>query len=263
MRTTALTRTCASVGLALLALGAAAAAGRQDARKELQQIEKEQQEEFQHIFRATRSLDDEAASDLWNEFRTAILPEFAARYAAVARANKKSDIAFDAWAGVMELVPHGMESEIVDEALTALTTDHVASERLDGFAGTLRYASAELGEDKVVATLRLLSERSPHRKVQAAALYSLGAVLGEDRAAGDPKIDEAKTVFAKLAAYGDTESPNGKSYAEAAAAFVFALDNLVVGKPCPDFEAVDVEGAKFRLSDYEGKVVLVDFWGFW
>ena len=44
---------------------------------------------------------------------------------------------------------------------------------------------------------------------------------------------------------------------------MFALENLVVGKACPDFGAVDAEGASFKLSDYKGKVVLVDFWGFW
>jgi cytochrome oxidase Cu insertion factor (SCO1/SenC/PrrC family) len=31
----------------------------------------------------------------------------------------------------------------------------------------------------------------------------------------------------------------------------------------PDFEAVDENGVKFKLSDYRGKVVVLDFWGFW
>ncbi len=36
-----------------------------------------------------------------------------------------------------------------------------------------------------------------------------------------------------------------------------------VGNLAPDFEAKDVEGQSFKLSDYRGKVVLLDFWGFW
>ena len=36
-----------------------------------------------------------------------------------------------------------------------------------------------------------------------------------------------------------------------------------VGKKIPDFPAVDTKGKAFRISDYEGEVVLLDFWGFW
>jgi hypothetical protein len=39
--------------------------------------------------------------------------------------------------------------------------------------------------------------------------------------------------------------------------------NIAVGKVAPDFEAEDVEGNAFKLSDYRGKVVVLDFWGFW
>ena len=36
-----------------------------------------------------------------------------------------------------------------------------------------------------------------------------------------------------------------------------------VDEPAPDFEAVDQDGVKFKLSDYRGKVTVVDFWGEW
>jgi hypothetical protein len=38
---------------------------------------------------------------------------------------------------------------------------------------------------------------------------------------------------------------------------------LIVGCRAPDFEATDVDGVRFKLSDYRGKVVVLDFWGFW
>jgi hypothetical protein len=38
---------------------------------------------------------------------------------------------------------------------------------------------------------------------------------------------------------------------------------LAVGNRAPDFEAQDLEGTRFKLSDYRGKVVVLDFWGFW
>lgn len=36
-----------------------------------------------------------------------------------------------------------------------------------------------------------------------------------------------------------------------------------VGNAAPDFPAVDTKGNPFRLSDYKGQVVMLDFWGFW
>jgi hypothetical protein len=37
----------------------------------------------------------------------------------------------------------------------------------------------------------------------------------------------------------------------------------LVGKPAPEIEGEDVDGARFKLSDYRGKVVMLDFWGHW
>jgi hypothetical protein len=39
--------------------------------------------------------------------------------------------------------------------------------------------------------------------------------------------------------------------------------NVAVGRIAPDFETEDVDGVAFKLSDYRGKVVVIDFWGFW
>jgi hypothetical protein len=36
-----------------------------------------------------------------------------------------------------------------------------------------------------------------------------------------------------------------------------------VGESAPDIVGVDVDGKEFKLSDYRGKVVVLDFWGFW
>ena len=35
---------------------------------------------------------------------------------------------------------------------------------------------------------------------------------------------------------------------------------LTNGKPAPDIHGVDADGQTFQLSDYRGKVVLLDFW---
>jgi hypothetical protein len=36
-----------------------------------------------------------------------------------------------------------------------------------------------------------------------------------------------------------------------------------VGSLAPEIEGVDIDGVKFKLSDYRGEVIVLDFWGDW
>lgn len=36
-----------------------------------------------------------------------------------------------------------------------------------------------------------------------------------------------------------------------------------IGKPAPEIVGSDMDGTPFRLSDYRGQVVMLDFWGDW
>jgi cytochrome oxidase Cu insertion factor (SCO1/SenC/PrrC family) len=38
---------------------------------------------------------------------------------------------------------------------------------------------------------------------------------------------------------------------------------LAIGSVAPEIEGEDVDGQPFKLSDYRGKVVVLDFWGDW
>ncbi|MFT4515675.1 MAG: hypothetical protein ACI89X_002352 [Planctomycetota bacterium] len=44
---------------------------------------------------------------------------------------------------------------------------------------------------------------------------------------------------------------------------LFELRNLSVGKVAPDIVGEDIDGTALKLSDYRGKVVVLDFWGDW
>ncbi len=36
-----------------------------------------------------------------------------------------------------------------------------------------------------------------------------------------------------------------------------------VGDKAPEISGIDTDGVEFKLSDYQGKVVMLDFWGDW
>lgn len=41
------------------------------------------------------------------------------------------------------------------------------------------------------------------------------------------------------------------------------LPTAALGKPAPDMELTDTDGRNFKLSDYQGKLLLLDFWPSW
>ena len=107
-----------------------------------------------------------------------------------------------------------------------------------------------------------------------AELDSMKSWLGAERFAALSKLDVQATQkqieelydrvakeFAdvKLYAGSKRETTLGKL----AAAELNEIHNLAVGKTTPEIEGVDLDSVAFKLSDYRGKVVLLDFWGNW
>jgi thiol-disulfide isomerase/thioredoxin len=89
----------------------------------------------------------------------------------------------------------------------------------------------------------------------------------------DPKgvTDEAKRLFERAATeYGDLVYRPGArrdggdlTVAEAARSDLHELLDLAVGREAPEIEGEDVDGKRFKLSDYRGKVVALVFSGDW
>ena len=55
----------------------------------------------------------------------------------------------------------------------------------------------------------------------------------------------------------------GRNIAKRAEGKLFAAQNLGIGKVAPEIVGKDVDGNEMKLSDYRGKVVVIDFWGDW
>jgi len=58
------------------------------------------------------------------------------------------------------------------------------------------------------------------------------------------------------------ETPAGKQ----AESMLSALDiqaDLAIGSPFPDFQAKDLDGKPLSISNYQGKIILIDFWATW
>ena len=194
------------------------------------------------------------------------------RYEALAQRAGTSDVAVDAWLKVIEMYASlpkkdsTSEQTPADRALTQLMGVHLESAKLGRLPSLLAYSNGALRQWNSEAVFETLLAKSPHAAVQGMAAYQFAAILSRKSAAADKDARRARAIalYERVAKdYGDLPLREAKTLGQAANAALFELRNLQIGMSVPDFEATDQDGVKFKLSDYRGKVVVLDFWGFW
>lgn len=153
-------------------------------------------------------------------------------------------------------------------ALKDVAEKHLASfrpERLVNLCMQLRFSSDKGSE----ALLRALLDKHEKREVQGNACLTLAQVLkgrADEAADKDPKEaeklrKEAEDLLTRAAEkYGDVKMGFRGTVGEKAKGELYELRHLAIGQAAPDVEGEDQDGKKFKLSDYKGKVVLLDFW---
>jgi hypothetical protein len=143
-------------------------------------------------------------------------------------------------------------------ALEVLQREHLASSHLgvllgDGFPSANRSMTAE----ESATLLERVIDENKFEPVRAAAMYwRAGQLKGKNASAAD------KERAARLLADAEHIAA-GTLLGDRIAAPKFERERLQIGMTAPEIEGVDTDGTRFKLSDYRGKVVVIDFWGFW
>jgi hypothetical protein len=70
-------------------------------------------------------------------------------------------------------------------------------------------------------------------------------------------LERLQTEFSDVVLAGD------RTIGKTVEGDIFEIRFLQIGKEAPDIEGEDIDGTEFKLSDYRGKVVVLDFWGDW
>jgi hypothetical protein len=153
----------------------------------------------------------------------------------------------------------GGDRETSGWAFERLADAHLEHPALAELGAMLPMASRLVGEDKVPALLDRLAA-STNADLRGWALF----------ARHKPTIDDAKVDVASeryLVAKRELQkaaelATNARLKQQIDSAFVLR-EQLGVGCTAPEIEGVDLDGVQFKLSDYRGKVVFLDFWGDW
>ena len=192
----------------------------------------------------------------------------AAKALELAKKDPKSEVAADALAWAIQ----GLRGkpDAVKEAVGLLKEHHLDSPKIRAAVDAIQYAG--LPEELVTDFLTAVAEKNPDKATKATTLMALGETYknkAEPRGGQVPKdaagwTKKAEETFERVAKeFGDVTSYGKTTFADQANGELFEMRNLVIGKVAPDIEGEDLDGVKFKLSDYRGKVVVIDFWGDW
>ena len=176
------------------------------------------------------------------------------------------------------------DEDAVEKANETLLTNHIESEELSALVGQI---AKTMPSPENEAILRRLMKDSPHDSVKAAATMGMFAMMEPleqlARISEKGRKEIAKTVgeeflekwtmdaikaekksLIKSISDNYADVPSGNStYGERVEAQIFAMERLSIGSVAEDIVGEDLDGEEFRLSDYRGKVVVLDFWGDW
>jgi hypothetical protein len=234
-------------------------------------IKKEHQEREKKFYSDLRTFrdDDKKISDL-NTENSKSVREQAKELTSLIKAHGKEPVAFE---GILVLVGE-LRYPLDDEMVQLVLKHHLSNAKMGHLCFDLRYRSRESWVRKL---LEEASTKHPQKGVRGQALYALGDYHRYSAQPWGEKLPEAEEakMWAEAAkyftevtkGYADIMTPDGKAKLGDKAASELTriknVPNLKIGKMAPEIVGEDIDGKKVKLSDYRGKVVLLDFWGHW
>jgi len=218
---------------------------------------------------------------------------FAPRFLELAQEAPRTNAAEDALIWIGTYAPVG---PIGEEARQLLMRDHIRSAKL---APVFSLQASLAFVKSVESLMRKALAENPHPDMQGMAAFCLGRVLKSRAAGARSPMKpddlskerlrqfdltwgpgwkevflhadagalerEAESLFIRVAKeYGDLPNPGLSKQKkpllrDLVAPYIKEMQTLSVGETAPDVEGTDLDGKAFRLADYRGRVVMIEF----
>jgi len=149
-----------------------------------------------------------------------------------------------------------MEADFTRRIVGLLTAADAPHEKLPR-AVMMRSRAPGMSKDTSDALLVMIGQLASSADVAAEAAYNRATMVDvrrgslEERA---PALERYRQVAANF--------PSTK-YGRRAGGQVFKVERLQIGMVAPEIVGKDIDGNDMKLSDFKGKVTVIDFWGFW
>jgi len=232
----------------------------QSVAEQIEAVQNELAAMQQKIIKKFQAAQDDAERSKLRDEYFSLASKVADKYAAIVEKHPGDEAVFPALEGMFG------SDEYAAKAVDVVIKHHLENERLGMLCLTLAGQPGASAEK----LLRAVVQKSKSDKTKGLALLGLGQMLfasSNQDGLDDTKRDELRTeaeqaLKSVVEKYADLAAGPGNA-GDVAGGLLFEVQHLAVGKEVPDLEGEDLEGTDFKLSDYRGKVVFLDFWAHW
>jgi hypothetical protein len=200
-----------------------------------------------------------------------VVGDFRPRFEQLAEEYWGTAGALDAQLWLMSYLSLSEEREAQQKAREAMTEKILARYARSPHLDKLAQMYGQYSEEERARYFTDVQEHSPHAHVRAAFLWAAARNAEFEITYGRGDVDKRALWELRrmnleriVAEYGELPLRN-TTYGAAAEAMLGAHDpaDLEIGRPAPEIVGTNVDGEEMRLSDFRGKVVVLDFWGDW
>jgi len=214
--------------------------------RQYQELQQKMQKDFEAIEKLPEKDRESAGDRVYGEFQKGA-EAIADQVLAIATSDH-SQVGFEAASAAMQMnLTKAQRATVIEQ----LTDHHAASAGMEAVLPRLRYMSGKT----VDALLQKVVDTNPSKSAKGTA-----SLVQAQREKNDSKREE---LLERVAAdYADV-AVGGEKLGDIAGRQLYAMRNLKIGGTPPEIVGKDMDGVAFKLSDYKGKVVVLDFYGFW
>ena len=199
----------------------------------------------------------EAGEELPKEAYKPPFKQFVPKFQAGAKdyAGTEDAVPFLSW-----LARQGMDAdpEAGKQAVVTLIDAHLDSKAFARMAPMLPGLPEMFGDAEALALLAKVEKNTTSPTVRAWAVLARLSETLEQSALGSDAYEAAKKEMRAA-----MEGVEDRYLASQVGQKIDVRERFSIGMVSPDIEGIDLDGTAFKLSDYEGKVIFLDFWGDW
>jgi hypothetical protein len=207
--------------------------------------------------RAVRGSNAPGLEDAWKSFLEMVLQR--------AQRDAKDPAGGDLLAWIVTNGRGNRTNVIQDTALARLIETYPDHAVLEDVCRTL--SRSNIGERNAPPALKLILGKTSKSSIKAAAAIGLAHWLETKNNRLGDRLDEAEKTAQEAEKYFllvvEQYGKDQPALLKQAERDLKAFRKFRVGKIASDIAAGDLDEKPFKLSDYRGKVVLLDFWGHW
>jgi len=235
----------------------------------LEELQKKFKTELSELSARLNKSDDAATTrSIQSEMRE-LVAGTSEKALAIANADPAHDTGLAAALFVVESAAKvGGGGEHLDRAVSLLAEHHAASRKM----ADLLIPAARLPGHAGTGLLKAVGERGADKDLKATATFLRGCKVAQtiedeqDERRIAAMAAEARQLIETAMKNAPAAKLDSEPIGQIGKSVLKDLDNLLlvtVGKPAPDIQTTTLDGKAVKLSDYKGKVVLLDVWATW